>query len=99
MKKIKLFLIIIAISLFFSGCVDENVDVTPAVTETRAPTTPVITANPTPETTPVRQSVLFKSDVDNYYGFFRTVKIGPEERAVYDYKNRTLTIYSGDTVT
>ena len=107
MDKIKLVLIIMIVSLFISGCVDENGDVTPVstpvVTETEASTPAVtavtaVTVAPTPEPTPVRQSVSFKSYVDGYYGFRKMVKINPEERPVYDYKNRTLTIYAGDTV-
>lgn len=99
MVKIKLVLLILFISLFISGCVDETGNGTPAstpdVTETE---TPVITAAPTPEPTPVREPVSFKSEVDNYYGFIKVTKIGTAERELYDYKNRTLTIYAGDKV-
>lgn len=99
MEKIKLVLIILVVSLFISGCVDGNGDVTPTVTETPESTPiSIITAAPTPEPTPVRQPVSFKSDVDNYYGFRKVVKINPGERPVYDYKNRTITIFEGDTI-
>lgn len=100
MEKIKLVLIILIVSLFISGCVDENGDVTPVptpvVTETPV-STPVVTAVSTPEPTPVRIQITYKVDIDDVRGFYRVRAV--DSTLPFDYTNMTLAINAGDKIT
>jgi hypothetical protein len=101
MTNIKLIsIIILTISLFFLGCVEEKPVATPAPVPTATPTATVMptvvptTVMPTPVPTQIRESKIYISDVDELYGFRKvTVWNGSAP-----YNNFTLTINSGDTV-
>lgn len=89
-------------SLFFLGCIGEPVDDSPIPTPTvlntpEAPVVPTAPAPPPPTPTPVRIPTVYKSDVDEYYGFYRVIDTS-NKPAPFDRDNRTLTIYAGDTV-
>ncbi len=105
MKYIKLISIIfIILSAFFLGCVQPQVS-TPAPTATPTATaietvkpTVVQTAapSPTPTASP-RTPVVYKSSVDDSYGFFRVIALNSSKPAPYT-TNNTLTINVGDEV-
>lgn len=102
MKNIKLISIILVIlSSLFLGCVQA-----PPGTPAPAPTaTPTVTAaieptavptTPAPAPTPVRVPAVYKSEIDDVYGFYKLIPINSTKPAPY--KNNTLTIYAGDKV-
>ena len=108
MTNIKLIsILILTISLFFLGCVEEKPAGTPVpiatptaiptVTttsmQTVVPTTPMPTDTHTPVPTQIREQKLYISDVDEY-GFSRVLVSNGSS----SYKNNILTINSGDTV-
>ncbi|CAG0984341.1 MAG: cell surface lipoprotein [Candidatus Methanoperedens nitroreducens] len=99
-KIISIFIMVL--SLIFLGCVDEETGVTPVptpiatltATPTPVPTVVPTTVQPTPIPTTARTQILYTSDVDDLYGFYKvTVRNGSS-----NYTNRTLTINAGDTV-
>ncbi len=103
MKKTKLItIILIILSSFFLGCVEKPVGtptptITPTATETAMPTvTP--TPSPTPTPTPVRVLMVYKSFVDDTYGFYQVLAVNSTMPAPYDINNKTLTIHAGDEV-
>ena len=99
MEKIKLVLIILVVSLFISGCVDGNGDVTPVPTEgvTETPvSTPAVTAVSTPEPTPVRIQITYKVDIDDVRGFYRVRAV--DSTRPFNYTNMTLAINAGDKI-
>lgn len=102
MKNIKLISIILIILLFaFLGCVKPPAGTptptaTPTVTETIQPTVVPTTPSPTPTPTPVsRKPLLYKSYVDQDYGFKRVIEAN---YTPFVYDNLTLNIHTGDTV-
>jgi plastocyanin len=102
MKYFKLLLILIIIlSFLFPGCMEKSSE-QPTITTTpekqETPTT--TTAAATPDVTSnVRIPSIYKSYVDDVYGFFRVISISQEaSSAPYDKENKTLTIHTGDTV-
>ncbi len=102
MYNIKLITIALVISSFvFLGCIQPPAPaVTPAptaaptVTETVKPTAVPTTPSPTP--TPLREQAVYRSEVDDVYGFYRVLALNTTKPAPYD--NLTLTIYVGDKV-
>lgn len=102
MKNIKLILIVlILLSSILIGCVQPPVSTppptaTPTATETAGPTAISTTSAPTPAPTPVRTPVVYRSDVDSDYGFYRVIDTTSKKPFVYE--NKTLNIYTGDTV-
>ena len=95
-------LIFIILSLFISGCAEKPVPTpttipttAPTITETTTPTAIPTTAAPTPTSTPVRTPMLYKSYVDQDYGFYRVIDVSNKPTV---YENLTLNIYSGDSV-
>ncbi|MBU4491672.1 MAG: hypothetical protein KKD69_04330 [Euryarchaeota archaeon] len=103
MKNIKLIIIVLAIlSSVFLGCVGEQVGTptptaTPTVAETVKPTVVPTTPSPTPTPTPtpVRIPSVYKSFVDEFYGFKRVIETNYKPIV---YKNLTLNVYVGDTM-
>ena len=100
MKNIKLIpIILIILSLAFLGCVNPPATTptptaTPTATETVKPTVAPTAVTPTP--TPVlREALIYKSFVDQDYGFLRVVETNYRP---FVYKNVTLNIFTGDTV-
>ena len=101
MKKIKLITImLIILSSVLLGCVGKQVGTptaTPTATETAkpavVPTTPSPTPTPTP--TPVRIPSVYKSFVDEFYGFKRVIETNYTPIV---YQNLTLNVYAGDTM-
>ncbi|MDD5473792.1 MAG: hypothetical protein PHU34_06545 [Candidatus Methanoperedens sp.] len=102
MTNIKLILMVITLTLIFLGCIQPQPPIstptptaTPTVTATEkptvVPTTPITTPSPTPESIPR----VYKSFVDQYYGFKRVVESNYTQFA---YENLTLNIHVGDTV-
>lgn len=93
-------ILIITISLFFLGCVEEKPVATPVPTATptatatvkptAVPTTPV----PTPVPTQIRESKLYISYVDDLYGFYKVTSA----KGSAPYNNYTLTINTGDYI-
>ncbi len=100
MKNVKLIsIILIILSLAFLGCVNPPAatptpTATPTATETVKPT--VVPTTPVPTPTPVpRVPLIYKSFVDQDYGFKRVIEIN--YRPIV-YQNLTLNISAGDTV-
>ncbi len=99
MKLISIVLIIILSS--FLGCVKPPASTptptaTPTVTETIQPTVVPTTPSPTPTPTPVRVPAVYRSEVDDSYGFYKVSSVNSTQPVLY--KNLTLTIYTGDKV-
>ncbi|MCE8425158.1 MAG: hypothetical protein J5U17_05215 [Candidatus Methanoperedens sp.] len=104
MKNIEMLtIIVILVTSVFAGCVE-----TPEKTSTPVPTTvatiavtatatPAVTqiTTPTSVPTPIRIPRVFKSLVDQDYGFKRVIEANYTPIV---YENLTLNIYSGDTV-
>lgn len=95
-------LIFIILSLFISGCAEKPAPTptttptaAPTVTETATPTAVPTTAAPTPTLTPVRTPMVYKSYVDQDYGFYRVIDVNNKPNV---YENLTLNIYSGDKI-
>ncbi len=99
MKNIKLISIILVIlSMAFLGCVNAPVatptpTASPTATETVKPTVVPTTATSTPAP---REPLIYKSFVDQYYGFKTVRLIGIDRPFVY--QNLTLNISTGDTI-
>jgi hypothetical protein len=100
MKNIKFIsIILIILSLAFLGCVNPPAatptpTATPTATETVMPT--VVPTTPAPTPTPVpRKPLIYKSFVDQDYGFKRVIEINYRP---FVYQNLTLNISAGDTV-
>ncbi len=100
MRNIKLISIILIILLSaFLGCVNPPAGTptptaTPTVTETVQPT--VVPTTPSPTPAPVsRKPLLYKSYVDQDYGFKRVIEVN---YTPFVYDNLTLNISTGDTV-
>ncbi len=96
-KFIQIVFIVIVISSFLSGCVENKKDTSVAtptptptaiVQETIAVSTPTITPAP-------RMPLKYKAYVDESYGFKRVIETTYKEVL---YTNLTLTIYTGDNV-
>jgi len=96
MTSIKLIsILILTISLFFLGCVEEKPAGTPVPTPTMTVMPTVVpTLTPTPVPTQTREAKLYISDVDDMYGFYKVIV----RNGSAPYSNHTLTINSGDTV-
>lgn len=95
-KSIQIVFIVIILSGFSPGCLDAlngNPAATPTATvkETDAASTPVLTPDET-----ARTPLSYKVYVDEYYGFRKVVETTYKKEV--DYKNLTLTIYTGDKV-
>jgi len=95
-KSIHIVFIVIILSAFFPGCLDTlngNPAVTPTATvkETVAASTPAFTPDET-----ARTPLNYKVYVDEYYGFRKVIETTYKKEV--EYKNLTLTIYTGDTV-
>ena len=95
-KSIQIVFIVIILLAFSSGCLDAlngNPAVTPNVTvkETVAVSTPALTPAET-----ARTPLNYKVYVDEYYGFRKVIETTYKKEV--EYKNLTLTIYTGDTV-
>jgi len=100
MKNIKLIsIILIIVSLAFLGCINAPVDTptptaTPTATETVKPT--VVPTTPAPTSTPVlREPLIYKTFVDQDYGFKRVIEINYRP---FVYQNLTLNVSAGDTM-
>lgn len=93
-------IIVMAVSLFFLGCVEQEPVGTPVPTPTPTPTATevplptVVPTTPQPTPTPVRTHALYISYVDDDYGFFSVITTNGSS----SYANRTLTINPGDTL-
>jgi len=102
MKNIKFIsIILIILSLAFLGCVNPPAatptpTATPTATETVKPTVVPTTVTATPTPTPIRETAVYKVDVDDVMGFYRirliTSTIPPT------YNNNTININAGDNV-
>src|SRR5659263_4464 len=103
MTTIKLIsILILTLSLFFLGCVDQKQTgtpvptVIPTATVTAIPTVVPTSPMPTPVPTQIREQMLFISDVDDLYGFY---KVAARNGSVpYDINTHTLTINAQDSV-
>ncbi|MCZ7397388.1 MAG: hypothetical protein O8C59_02615 [Candidatus Methanoperedens sp.] len=96
-KLISIFLIIL--SLIFIGCVQkpEKAQIPKATPGEFEKETPIAT-NPDVTST-VRTPSVYKSYVDDVYGFFRVISINDNQSsAPYIKDNKTLTIFAGDKV-
>ncbi len=100
MKHIKLISVVLIIILSaFLGCVKPPAGTptptaAPTVTETIQPT--VVPTTPIPTPTPVaRKPLLYKSFVDQDYGFKRVIEAN---YTPFVYDNLTLNIHTGDTI-
>lgn len=100
MTNIKLILICLIVSSVFLGCVQPPPQVgtptptaTPTTIETVKPT--VATPVPTPTPTPARVPSVYKTFVDEDYGFKRAIETSYKQ---FEYQNLTLNISVGDTV-
>ena len=106
MKNIKLItMMLIILSSVLLGCVGKQVGTptpvaTPTATETAKPAVVPTTPNPTPTPapTPVRVHAVYRSEVDDVYGFNRVLAINTTKPAPYDINNKTLMIYVGDKI-
>ncbi len=105
MKKFKFVtIILIILSSFLLGCVENPTGTpTPTVSPTATPTaTPTVaptpSPTPTPVPTPVRLPTVYKSFVDDTYGFYKVLALNTTTPAPYDINNKTLTLYVGDEV-
>jgi outer membrane lipoprotein-sorting protein len=101
MTNIKLIsILIIMISLFFPGCVEEKPVATqvptdtPMATAVTSPTVVVTTAIPTPVPTQIREQKYYISYVDDLYGFYKVICMNGS----VNYSNYTLIINSGDNI-
>lgn len=109
MKNIRSFtIILILLSSVFTGCVKEPesaqvstpaptpvLTTVPAITVTAAPAETQATLAPTPSPSPERIRRIYKSFVDQDYGFKRVVE---SNYTPFVYENLTLNIHPGDTV-
>jgi plastocyanin len=101
MKKIKLITImLIILSSVLLGCVGKPVGTptptaTPTATATAMPTVVQTSPIPTPTPTPVRIPSVYKSFVDEYYGFKRVIETNYTPIV---YQNLTLNVHIGDTM-
>ncbi len=97
MRNIKLILVfLIILSSIFPGCVQKP-DSKPATIAT--PEETAAQATPAPEvTSAVNVPSIYKSYVDDAYGFFRVINMNQTQSAPYDKDNKTLTIKAGDKV-
>ena len=96
LKSIQIVFIIIILSAFSPGCLDAlngNPSVTPTATviETVSASTPASTPAET-----ARTPLNYKVYVDEYYGFRKVVETTYKKEV--EYKNFTLTIFTGDTI-
>ncbi len=93
-------IIVILISLIFSGCADQKPVGTPVPTATPTvqPTTLPVEITPTLQHTsipkPTRTPALYIADIDDMYGFRKVIRYN----GTASYANHTLTINAGDTV-
>lgn len=102
MKNIKLILMVIILSSIFLGCIQPQPPVgtptptvTPTATATALPTVVQTSPIPTQTPTPVRIPSVYKSFVDEYYGFKRVIETNYTPIV---YQNLTLNISVGDKV-
>lgn len=96
-KKYQVVLLVLVISLLSAGCVQvpeisptrptPSASVSPTISETSQAVTPVETS---------RTPLNYKVYVDESLGFKRVIET--TQRSEVEYKNLTLTIYTGDTV-
>ncbi len=101
MNKYKLITItLLILSTFLLGCVEKPVGTpTPTVTPTATVTAmPTATPTPTPTSvpTPVRVPAVYKSYVDDTYGFYQIRELN--STIPPSYTNYTLMIHAGDEV-